>query len=41
MHDDEGGRPEVQEHIKRLKADLPVVEALAAGDRPGPPGGGA
>ena len=41
MHDDEDGRPEVQEHFKRLKADLPAVAALAAGDHPGPPGGGA
>ena len=30
MRDDEDGRPEVQELFKRLKAELPAIEALAA-----------
>ena len=30
MHDDEDGRPEVQELFKRLKEELPALEALTA-----------
>jgi hypothetical protein len=30
MHDDEDGRPEVQELFKRLKEELPTLEALVA-----------